>query len=249
METSDVLLINPRRRRASGAKRRRNPTAAQRRARAKFAAMARARSTMANPRRRRRSRRRNPINTSAVSSYSRRVRSRSRNPINTSGIVNSIREGAIQAAGAVAMDVGYAQIARFLPANLQAGPGQITAGTALKMVLTAAAGQLLSRATQGMSKKAAIGALTVQARDVILGLLPAGLVPGVGGGAVAGRLGYGVPAPTVNYSGRVGPSRTAIGAYAPGVPSPLLSAYGRPGGPTPLLSGRRAVRATGRGHY
>lgn len=250
----EVLLINPKKRRKS-AKRRRNPSPAQLRARAKFAAMARARSRGARrasnpaPRRGRVARRRNP---SPLVSYRVRARARRRNPIggiSASGLMNTIKDAAIQGAGAIAMDVGYAQIARYLPAHLQAGPGQVTAGTAVKMLLTAVAGRLFNRATRGLSQRAAVGALTVQTRDLILGVLPPGMLPGIAtGGAVSGRMGYGVPAPVVNYSGRVGPSRGQMGAFTR-AGTPLLSAYAAPGTVSPLLSrGRSFATPAGRFH-
>lgn len=249
----EVLLINPKKRRRT-AKRRRNPSPAQLRARAKFAAAARARAgtsaRAANPARRR-ARRRNPA---PLVSYRTRARARRRNPIgglNMGGIVASLKDAAVMGAGAIAMDVGYAQIARFLPAHLQAGPGQVTAGTAVKMLLTAVAGRAFSRATRGMSMQAAKGALTVQMRDTILGVLPAGMLPGIAtgaGAAMAGRLGYGVPAPVVNYSGRVGPNRTQVGAFTRGG-TPLLSAYTQPGTPSPLLSARHGNRAAPAGRF
>ena len=248
MSASEVLLINPRPRRKARKGRKRNPSPAQLRARAKFAAAARARSgasaRRANPAPRRRSlsRRRNPAPLAAY-------RRRRRNPIgglNLNSIMSTVKAGAIRGIGAVAADIGYAQIARFLPSNLQAGPGQVTAGTAVKMLITAAAGRMLSRATKGVSTLAAEGALTVQFRDLALGLMPQGLLPGMVSAPVAGRFGYGVPAPVVNYSGRTGPNRTQVGAYTRGK-TPLLSAYTN--GPSPLLSARTTMRAPmGRAH-
>ena len=235
---AEVLLLNPRARRKS---RRRNPSPAQLRARAAFAAAARARRKnprrarranpvapatgyAANPRRRRRyARRRNP-----VMSFRRASRRRT-NPINLTGIMDMMQGAAIQGAGAVAMDVAYSYVAKYLPASMQAGPGQVTVGSAVKAVITAVAGKALSRATKGLSMKAAQGALTVQARDIVAGLLPAGTMAGLGYAVPAGRV--------VNYSPRVGPTRTALGAYTNG-PTPLLSAYTAPGY-SPVLSGAR----------
>lgn len=235
---AEVLLLNPRGRRKA---RRKNPTPAQRRARAAFAAAARARAKnpargrrarnpvslaspyTANPRRRRRryARRSNPIGA-----YRRRS-----NPINLDGIMSMMQGAAIQGAGAVAMDVAYSYVAKYLPASMQAGPGQVTLGSAVKAVITAVAGKALNKATNGLSMKAAQGALTVQARDIVAGLLPAGTMAG---------LGYMSPAPIANYSPRIGPSRTALGAYVQGG-TPLLSAYVQGG--TPLLSSGGRARA------
>lgn len=237
---AEVLLLNPRSRRKA---RRRNPTPAQRRARAAFAAAARARAKnparkrrrnpavslaapMANPRRRRYARRRNP-----VMSFRRASRRRS-NPISLDGIMSMLQGAAVQGAGAVAVDVAYGYVSRWLPATMQAGPGQVSVGSAVKAVLTAFAGKALSRTTNGLSMKAAQGALTVQARDIVAGLLPAGVV--------VNGLGYATPAGrVVNYSPRVGPTRTALGAYVSNG-NPLLSAYTQPGSGNPLLSGARA---------
>jgi hypothetical protein len=256
---SEVLLLNPAKRR----KARRNPSAAQRANRARFAAAARARS---NPARRRKARRRNPAaavfmpgpnryasGSARGTAYRHRAASsrarsagkrranparRRRNPISLGGVnVNSImaqlKEGAIMGAGAVAADIGYGYIQRYLPASLQAGPGQVTAGSAIKAVITAAAGVMLSKSTRGLSRKAAMGALVVQARDIVAGLLPAGTVAG---------LGYSTPATRLSLqSNRIGPNRAApLGAYTTG-PTPLLSAYMAPGG-SPLLSGGARAR-------
>jgi hypothetical protein len=244
---AQTLLLNPRRRKA----RRKNPSPAQLRARAKFAAMSRARSRAgsaakrrrnparavypeamgANPRRRR-ARRRNP-SMRAIS----RIRRYRRNPIggiNVNGIMNVIKDAAVQGAGAVAMDIGYSSVARYLPASMQAGPGQATLGSAVKMIITAVAGKVLAKHTRGLSQKAALGALTVQARDIVAGLLPAGTVAG---------LGYAVPGVVINRSARIGPNR-GMGQYTNGR-TPLLSAYTSPGSMSPLLSGQSAREREG----
>lgn len=246
---AEVLLLNPAKRRKA---RRRNPSPAQLRARARFAAMARGRSRRRNPSPRiaarnlagsgspktpyesnpRRRRRRNPIRT-----YRSAVIRRRRNPISLGGlsinsIMGTVREAAVQGAGAVVMDMGYGYVQRYLPASLQAGPGQATAGAAVKALLTVVAGKLLSRATGGLSQKAALGALTVQARDLVSGMLPAGTVAG---------LGYAVPGRVINRSARIGPNR--LSAYLPpGSATPLLNAYTTPGTRSPLLSGSGNAR-------
>lgn len=227
---AEVLLLNPRPRRKARKARRRNPSPAQARARAAFAAAARRR---VNPAKRRVARRRNPIVAHArranpISAYRRRSRRRT-NPISMDGIMQMLQGAAIQGAGAVAVDVAYSYVAKYLPANMQAGPGTVSLGSAVKAVITAFAGKALSKHTRGLSMKAAQGALTVQARDIVAGLLPAGTVAG---------LGYAVPSPVMNYNPRIGPTRTALGAFVPGRP-PLLSAYMAPGA-SPVLSGARA---------
>lgn len=263
MSMQEVLILNPAPRRAT---RKRNPTAAQLRARAKFAAMARSRAkaarasnpkkrrarrrnpiatanlpfAMANPRRRRRSaRRRNPITARAYTG-------RRRNPINIGGAFNvnaitgMLKDAAIQGAGAVAMDVGYSYLQQYLPDSLRAGPGQANIGAAVKAILTAVAGRALSKPTKGMSVIAAKGALTVQARDVVSGLLPAGVMAG------PGRMGYASPARIFPGSPRIYPNRpnaATVGAYMR-APTPLLSAY-MGSGNSPVLSGNPAREREG----
>lgn len=251
---AEVLLLNPAKRRRA---RRKNPSAAQLRARARFAAASRARSRAANParkrrrnplpvyaaaaapnprRRRRVARRRNP----ALRSY--RAASRRRNPIGSSLNLNAIlgmaKEAAVMGAGAVAMDIGYSYVSRYLPASMQAGPGTVSVGSVVKLGLTAAAGRVLSKATRGLSNKAAIGAMTVQFRDIVSGMVPAGVMSGVG---------YSVPARVINRTARIGPNGiNGVGQYTrPGSGTPLLSGMGRytaPGSVSPLLSGSARER-------
>lgn len=247
-----TLLINPRRRKA-----RRNPSAAQLRNRARFAAAARARSRVrsANPKRRRnpanyaplmyatnpstrRRRRRNPVG--AIGRYV--SRRRRRNPISLGGsslsmkgVLDLAKEAAIMGGGAVAMDWLYSQVSKYLPANMQAGPGQVNLGSVVKMGITAALGIALNRTTKGLSKKAALGALTVQARDIVLTYVPASVSASVSG------LGYMSPTPTFNRNFRINANRAGnvgMGAYIPGMRSPALNGMGRYAAmPTPLLNG------------
>lgn len=222
-----MLLLNPAKRRTR--KTRRAPSAAQLRARAKFAAMARARS--------RKSRSANP-----VSSYRRRARSRirrRRNPINVRGLFNvgsyfaPIREAAIQGAGAVAMDYAFSYVNRYLPVSMQRVPGTVGVGDAVKAVLTVALGRVLARAMRSnLPTKAAIGALTVQFRDITLALLPGGPVNG---------LGWYSPAAVAQMNTRTGlTQRRNLSAFTTSG-TPLLS--GQMGafmpGPSPLLSRAR----------
>lgn len=239
-----MLLVNPRRRRT--AKRRKNPTPAQRAARARFAAMARGRagkrparrarrrnpapalpyvvSNMPTRARRRPARRRNPI---AVGRSYRR--GRRRNPISlgrASTYVTMVKDAAIGAAGAVLTDLAMGQINRFLPATLQRVPGTVGVGDAVKAVLTVAMGQLLRGPTRGMSTQLAKGALTVQAHQLMTQFLPAGMT-----------LGYATAGQVINRSARIGPNRAMLSRYiAPGQ-TPMLSRYVAPG-MTPMLSGR-----------
>jgi hypothetical protein len=206
---AELLLLNPRGRR-----------------KAKRASPARKRRTSGK-------RRRNPI---AVASHSpvrrhksrtyRRARVASRR--GTSGaVVQMLKDAAIGGAGAVAMDLGMGYVNAWLPDALKTQPNSVGAGDALKAALTVAAGVLLAKHTGGLSKKAALGALTTQVRDIISVNLP----PSV-------ALGFASPAKVIPGTARVGPSR--MNAYQPGqaaggTKSPLLSAY-QGGGSSPLLS-------------
>lgn len=223
-----MLLLNP-----AARKTRRAPSAAQLRARAKFAAMARARARSAG--RKARSARRSDL----VAGYRRRARSRVRrenNPINVRGLFNvgsyfaPIREAAIQGAGAVAMDYAFGYVNRYLPLSMQRVPGSVGVGDAVKAVLTVALGRVLARVTRSnLPTKAAIGALTVQFRDITLALLPGSPVNG---------LGWYNPAAVTQMNNRTGLTQRRnlsafttsgtpllsgqMGAFVPGA-SPLLS--------------------------
>lgn len=238
---AEMLLINPRgRRRAKKSKRRDNPTPAQRRARARFAAMARARRAPAsrapaarasNPvGRSRRRRRSNP-----VVAYRRRRRSNPIGGVSMTGIVGMLREAAVQGAGAVAMDIGTGYIVRMLPASMQPTPGQIGVGTVVKAALTAALGQLLNRPTRGLSRKAATGSLAVQAYQIASSFVPASIP--------VGRVGYASPARVVNMSNRINPNR--VGMLAPPGATQLLNAYATPG--ASMLLNRSRSRAESEG--
>lgn len=217
---AEMLLINPRRRkaarkatskrrvrRASTARRRRNPIAAV------------ARYTR---------RRRNPIGL-----MKRRVMRRRRNPIGmgrmgVGSVVSMVREGLMSGVGAVAFGVVHGQIQKFLPAALRVVPGRIGAGDAVKALITVVLGQALSGVTRGYSKKAAAASLTVQMHDLVKGFVPAALP--------LGGLGYASPAGIAMGTNRVGPIRRGMNAYTGG--TPLLSAY--TSGGSQLLNGARS---------
>lgn len=225
---AQMLLVNPAKRRKARrapAKRRRNPIASS--------------STLSRaPRRRRRNpiarvagvarrRRRNPI--SAV----RRVMRRRRNPISLGGLnaktlMAMLTDGAIGGGGAVAMDLLMGQLNGYLPITFQTVPGLPGVGDALKAGLTALIGVGLEKQTKGISRKAAEGALAVQAHDLIRTLMPASMA-----------VGYYTPAQLVQGSARVGPIRQGVNGvrrYLPaGSKTPLLSAYMAPGS-SPLLN-------------
>jgi hypothetical protein len=200
---AEMLLINPRKRKAARKARRATPIAKRR-------VMAR--------------RRKNPI-----AAVKRRVMRR-RNPIGmgmAGGYMTAIREALMGGAGAVAMDLVFGQVNKFLPATLQKTAGTVGAGDAIKAVLTVFIGQALNKPTRGFSKKAAQASLTVQAHDIIRSFVPATMA-----------LGYYSPAMTAQGTNRVGPIRKGVNAYTSGG-TPLLNAYQASGGATALLNGAR----------
>ncbi len=210
---AQMLLINPRRRKAT---RKANPVARRRK-------MTRRKNPVAALAKRRTMRRRNPI--AAVAR--RRVMRRRRNPIGMGGgmLMTAIREAFIGGAGSVAVDVIQGYINKVLPANLQAVPGKVGVGDAVKAVTTVMLGHYLSGATRGLSRKMAMGALTVQAAGIVKQFVPAGMT--------MGGVGYYVPGAVSQGSQRVSPiNRAGMGAYTKG--TPLLSAY--TSGQSPLLN-------------
>jgi hypothetical protein len=234
---AEMLLINPRKRRA----RKSGRTAAQRRATAKLVAMNRSRT---------RRRRRNPVATVAAAPMVRRRRMaarranpamrtyrRRRNPAMLGGrfglgsIMRSVQDALVQGGGAVAMDLLYGQIAKFLPSTLQRTPGSIGLGDATKAVITVFLGHMLKGPTRGLSARAATGALTVQAHGIIAGLLPSTMT-----------LGYYTPGMVTQGASRIGPNRAIVGNVgrytAPGATA-LLNRYTAPG-MSPMLNGRSA---------
>lgn len=237
---AEVLLINPKKRRRTA----KRASPAQVKARAKFAAAARSRS---------RKRRSNPIAAVKRRVHRRRsnpmsvVRRRRRNPIgmgsakmSVKSITAMLKDAAIGGAGAVGMDVLMGKINPHLPVSMQVSPTGIGVGDAVKAALTVLIGKVLKKPTRGLSEKAALGALTTQARDLISGLLPA---------TVTGSLAYWNPAGVIQGNQRVGPIRNgskSLAAYQrPGGGTPMLNAYNRPGAPSQLLSGMTARQREG----
>lgn len=259
--TAKLVALNRSRRRSA------NPA----RKRAARRVSTRSVTVMANPRRRRSAARRSMTVVYANPrrrTYRRRranpvamYRRRRRNPINLGGVLNmrniisTVKEAAILGGGAVAMDVLYGKIAEYLPASMQRTPGSVGTGDAVKMLLTALIGAALNRPTRGLARKAALGSIAVQIRDIAAGFLPAGMT--------MGGLGYSVPAPMVNINPRIYPNTrrgivvpptvyygtegrstmpTRIGGYI-NAPSPLLNGYIN--APSPLLNGRSARERDG----
>lgn len=230
---AEMLLINPRRRRARKA-RKAGRSAAQRAATRRLVAMNRSRRrarrsnpapavVAMNPRRRRMSRRRsNPVRMI-----------RRRNPAMLGGfnfrtVVSAMQDALIQGGGAVAMDLLHGQINRFLPAMLQRTPGQVGLGDVVKASITVLVGTALRGPTRGLSMKAATGSLTVQAYDIVKNLLPSTM-----------QLGYMVPGVVTQGQVNVGPNRGMVGRYTQPGATPLLNRYTQPGA-SPLLNGNPA---------
>jgi hypothetical protein len=213
---AEMLLINPRKRRATR-KAKMTRTAKRRVVARKKNPIAAVRRRRANPMAKRRMIRRNPIGGMG------------------GDYMTAIREALMGGAGALAMDVAFGQINKFLPATLRTSATTVGAGDAVKAVLTVFIGQALNKATRGFSKRAAQASLTVQAHAVMvktIGPMISGSLP----------LGYASPAMITQGTNRIGPIRKGVNAYTGG--TPLLSAYNKPGS-TPLLSGGGSRRREG----
>ena len=130
---NEMLLINPRRRRAAPKRRRASP----KRRRNPVARRASSRISRAPARR---LRRRNPISNFSLGR--RGSRRRRRNPISLGGLnvkslMTMLTDAAIGGAGAIAMDVIQGQINGFLPASFQSNPTTVGVGDAVKAAVTA----------------------------------------------------------------------------------------------------------------
>ena len=210
---AEMLLINPRKRRATKKRvtraRRRNPM-----------------HTM-NPKRR--TRRKNPMSAMRRRvMHSARRRTRRSNPIlggMGGNYMSMIREALMGGAGAIGIDLVFGQVNKYLPASMQKTAGTIGAGDAIKAIATVFIGHMLNKPTKGFSRKAAMSSLTVQAYEIMKGFVPASM-----------PLGYASPAMITMGTNRVSPIRRGMNAYT-ATGTPLLSAYERTGGGTPLLSG------------
>lgn len=230
---AEMLLINPRRRTRKARKAGRS--AAQRAATRRLVAMNRSRRrarrrnpapaavVAMNPRRRRMARRSNPV----------RMVRRRRNPALLGGfsfrtVINAVKEAAIQGGGAVAFGLVHGKIQEMLPDNLKVIPNQVGIGDALKAGLTVLIGSVLNGPTRGLSMRAATGALTVQAYELIKTQLPSGYT-----------LGYMTPGVITQGQANVGPDRGMVGRYTQPGATPLLNRYTQPGA-SPLLNGNPA---------
>ena len=211
---AEMLLINPRKRRAAK-KARRSPVARRRVAvrRRKNPVVTMAAKRRMNPRRR-------------MTSMRRRV-TRRRNPIGMgSGYMSQIRDALMGGAGAVVMDLVFGQVNNYLLASMKTVPGTVGAGDAVKAILTVGIGHVLNKPTRGFSKKAAAASLIVQAHGIIRSFVPSTMA-----------LGYASPAYIANGTNRVGPISQGMGAYMKSG-TPLLNAYMQPGA-SALLNGAR----------
>jgi uncharacterized membrane protein YgdD (TMEM256/DUF423 family) len=170
----ELLLINPRKRRA--AKKRASPKkrASARRAKRKTVTV----TAKVNPVKRRVMRRR-------AASSTRKRRSYKRNPIGSvrnvgksifGSIMPMVKDAVIGAAGSVAVDYLAGKVRGSLPAALNTG----YAYDATKALATVALGVTLKGVTRGASLKMAQGALTVQADRIVRSMLPATVASGMG---------------------------------------------------------------------
>lgn len=212
-----LQLVNPRKRRRSGVKRKASASGTRRRPRR----VRRAANPITTVRRRiRRS-------AGSIRRAPRRITRRRRNPISMrslsgGSVMNIIKKAAVGGAGAVGFNMLFARILPMLPPSLQTG----YAMQAVRAAITVAVGKFASKPTKGLSEQMAAGALIVQAAEMI-GPIVAGMVPGTPAAAAAvngigyasanmvSRTGYRVPA----LQGR------GVGAYAD-TRSPVLRGMG-----------------------
>lgn len=170
-----LLVGNPAKRRRKASTRR--PSAAQLRARAKFAAMARARAAKARSGRKSASStttRTNPVkrrrHVTARKAHHARRRTR-RNPanLNLRGITAQLKIAALGAAGALASDVAFGFAAPYLPAMVSS-PISATGGInyayyAAKGAMNIGLGLLLNKVSRSNAAQMTHGALTVTMSD------------------------------------------------------------------------------------
>lgn len=199
---AELMLVNPRKRRARKKKR----TPAQRAATRRLVA---ANKRRASPRRAPVKRRRAaPVRRRAALPVARRVRRYKRNP-NGRGIINTtLMPAATAATGALALDVLWGFVP--IPEGLKSGPLRHVVKGAGAIGMGWLAGQVVKKST---AAQFATGALTVIMHDAMRDMM-ARFMPGVG-------LGYysaGMPAGTMGeYVGG------GMGAYVQGDPDPYQS--------------------------
>ena len=194
---SEVLLVNPRRRRKHKARRRKH-----------------------NPRRRKHTahRRKNPM--FRVHRRKHRTHRRRRNPIAglggsfTSNLTAQVKSGLVGALGALGLDLAWGYGSKYLPASVSAPatPGNPNYfGLLAKAVGAVAIGMLGGKVLKGKGAALATGAMTVVLHDTLKGTLQAAM-PSLPLGAYVGTspiVAYGAPA--VGAGGQMGAQN--LGAY------------------------------------
>jgi hypothetical protein len=223
---AELFVVNP----AKRVKRKSNPSPAQKRARAAFAKMARAKSSekkamatskrrKANPARRRtraKARASNPVKVRRVSTRARNPirtsRRRRRNPIGLNSVAGKpmslLTPALVGALGAAGVNTVYANIASMLPTTLTTGYPIYLTRAALSLGLAAMANHAGSKRAAVL--QAAEGSLTVCIHDAIVALSA-----GFGMSLSGGRMGAYVP-------GRL-PHRQGMGAHLGAHVAPALT--------------------------
>ena len=216
--SGQLLLINPRKRRASGKRR----TAAQRAATARLVAFNKAKrhgGRKRNPVVARRAKRRASYAANPAKRRVHHVRRR-RNPsslgsslrLTAGGITAVAKNAALAAGGAVAVDYAYGYVRGYLPVSMQTPADASGAVNPLyfagKGLFAVALGVVAGKYLRMGSKAAAManGSVIVTAYSLLRGLLPA---------SIAGQLGYYAPAQTdtPNLPGALNqPGRTVNGS-------------------------------------
>jgi hypothetical protein len=209
---SQLLLINPRRKRRHSKRRARARNPKRRHvARSVTRRTYRRRARAVNPRRRRHhvARFRNPVRR-------RRVSRRGGRGFSVKGLTSSIMPAAVGAVGAVGLDVAYGYLGGFLPASVS---GNVYLSAAVKLAGAYGLGVLAGKVMgQEKGRAVTLGAMTVVSYGIIKSLVAqfAPNVPGLHGypdgfqgmGAYMPNLSGYNPAPLLK-----GPAPSALGAY------------------------------------
>jgi len=129
---------------------------------------------LANPRRRK-AKRKAPARRRKAMSVSRHSRRRRRNPIGGNDLMSQVKNAAIGAAGAIAVDVAMSKLP--IPANLTSGPML----PAVKGAIAIGLGMLIGKfgKKRALGKQIAEGGLTVaihsMAKPMVANMIPGGL--------------------------------------------------------------------------
>ena len=226
---AELLLINPRRRRKAHAAPAKRRASVKRRRRNPVTVISSAAPHHRRKTRRVHARRRNPIFAHKRRHHARRRR----NPIHMAGLsMNGIKamltEAAIGGAGSTLLDILMGYINPMLPTSLQptaANATTIEISDGVKAAVTVALGQGLAHATKGLSKKMAMGALTVQAAGIFRTFVPSTMT-----------LGFYSPAAMAQGTNRIGPIRQGVNKYVQPGTTMMLNKYMNPGR-TQMLNG------------